>query len=298
LAVADVSQPWYARLTKAVERLLDERNYHLQLFDINHSLDKLVECLDELPKWSVDGAILSTGDDLSSARVLDSLEHLAARFPVVVAGQRLDHAGVPSVVYDDRGGAYAATEHLVNEYGELVAYVGLIPGSLLASERFAGYEAALARAGLSPLAVDVLGFDSRAGFEAMQRLLADVRPRAVLAANDELAVGAIRALSEAKLAVPRDVGIVGFGDTSFARYLTPSLSSVWANAAEIASVVVGNLFSVLDGGTPKLLRTVPRELVVRESSVRTRAAQRATRRPASGASGAVWEDLDAPASRK
>jgi LacI family transcriptional regulator, asc operon repressor len=70
--------------------------------------------------------------------------------------------------------------------------------------------------------------------------------------------------------VPRDIGIVGFGDTPFAPFLTPSLSSVKGSVDDIAKLVVGGLFSLLNGGTPKALRSVPRELVIRESSARGR----------------------------
>lgn len=265
--VADISQPWYSMLTKAVEKLLDGRGFRLQLFDISHSHNRLLDFLSELPKLSVDGAILSTGDYLADAEVLRALEKLSTRLPLTVAAQRLDQLGIPSVVYDDRGGAFVATSHLLEGYGAPVAYLGLIPGSLIAAERYAGYKAAVEEAGEEPLQVDVFGFGPSAGLDAMRRLLASAQPSGLLAANDELALGAMRVLSEAKIEVPRDIGIVGFGDTTFAPYLTPSLSSVHGPVDDIAELVVGGLFSLLDGGKPKLLRSIPRELVVRESSI-------------------------------
>lgn len=266
LLVADVSQPWYAMMTKSVEAALDDQGYRVQLGDLGHDWRELVSYVDTIQQQGVDGAIVSTGDRLVRP-ALDALTR--AKVPIVMAGQRLDRMGIPSVSYDDVGGARIATRHLVERYGANVAFLGLIRNSLLAGERYRGFASVLKNHHAKPrqLAITTNGYGYEAGHDAMRARLTDEDPpRAVLAANDQLALGAMRAITDHGLQIPDDVAMVGFGDTDFAPYVRPALSSVKGAVDDVARLAGKKLLALIHDQPIKELDVVPRDLVVRESS--------------------------------
>lgn len=269
VVVADVSQPWYANLTKALESTLDRWGFAAFLYDLDHDPERLLRYLDTSPQQGVAGLIVSTGDRLDHPGVPDAMLRVYERLPIVLAGQRLVDSGIPSVVYDDRSGARDAAEHLIETAGVPIAYLGYLPRSYLGEERYQGYAEVVLQHGQDPKAWawPSGGYDYRHGYEAAARALAGgPPPRAILAANDQLAVGALRALRERGLSVPDEVAIVGFGDLDIAPYLHPALSSVEGSARKIAERCCKALMALIAGEPAPDLEAIERKLVVRDSS--------------------------------
>jgi LacI family transcriptional regulator len=134
-------------------------------------------------------------------------------------------------------------------------------------DRAAGYRAALAEAGLESNLVQTDG-SAEDGARATVRLLAagaDVRPDALFAATDRLAIAALGVALDHGLRVPHDLAIVGFDDTAVAAYLRPSLSSVAQPARQLGETAIALALGLLAGQEvePVLL---PAQLVVRQSS--------------------------------
>lgn len=141
--------------------------------------------------------------------------------PTPVALVDLQHPDFESVSIDNREGGYVATQHLIGRGAERIAFIVPEPLSVPATERRNGYRDALQEAGLEmddELVVltrdtEQHGYTRRAGYTAMQQLLAlEQRPDAVFAASDVLAIGALRAIREAGLRVPRDLAVIGYDD--------------------------------------------------------------------------------------
>jgi DNA-binding LacI/PurR family transcriptional regulator len=109
-------------------------------------------------------------------------------------------------------------------------------------------------------------FTRASGAAAMRQLLEDDPDLdAVFAANDLMAIGALRTLHQAGRRVPEDVAVVGFDDIEAASYTTPALTSVRSPMADQATAAVHLLLSLIDGGPTRPV-IMPNELVVRESS--------------------------------
>ena len=89
---------------------------------------------------------------------------------------------------------------------------------------------------------------------------------AIFAANDEMALGAMRAMFEAGREVPRDVSIIGFDDVPYARYLTPSLTTVRQDFEEIGERSVEMLLDAIRGDDTRVRAAITLELVVRDST--------------------------------
>lgn len=145
-------------------------------------------------------------------------------------------------------GARVATEHLIALGHSRIAWVGGPTASLASDERLHGYRAALQFAGLEqPRGFEANDdFSVQAGHDIAARLLgSDDRPTAIVAANDEIAIGVIEAARELGLRVPEDISVTGFDDTPQATWTTPQLTSVRQPLADMGRMAIRML---LDNG--------------------------------------------------
>ena len=106
----------------------------------------------------------------------------------------------------------------------------------------------------------------RSGYELGGLLAQDREVTAIFAANDEMALGVMRAMVEAGREVPRDVSLIGFDDVPFARYLTPPLTTVRQDFKEIGERGVQVLLDAIRGDDAHERASITPELIVRDSS--------------------------------
>ena len=201
---------------------------------------------------------------LGQAALHDGFNRLAetdANF--VVWGARLAHQNYRSVSTDNLAGSRRATMHLARLGRKRIAFVGgQDPEGL---QRRRGYFDGLTEAGLehdAKIALQV-AFEFEAADSAITGLIRNRLPfDGIVAASDLMALGAIRAMRRAGLAVPDDVSVVGYDDIMLSRLSTPALTTVRQNAQEAGRVLVG---SILEPDQSALHEVLPSELVIRES---------------------------------
>jgi LacI family transcriptional regulator len=220
--------------------------------------------------WSVagkvDGLVVLAGS-LSPK----NLQAIARSVPVVVLATVTPRRGMDFVSADNRGGARTMTAHLIDVHGHTdLTFVAGPSRSPDSNERFAGYCEALAAAGLPvPETPEVSGdFTEAGGIRAVRELLATRRtpPRAVVAGNDEMAIGALAVLREHGLSVPGDVAVTGFDDIASARYVSPQLSTVRQPMRESGEAAVRMLLDRLcEPDSPRRTLTLPTEMALRTS---------------------------------
>ncbi|WP_079052468.1 LacI family DNA-binding transcriptional regulator [Streptomyces regalis] len=172
------------------------------------------------------------------AKALDS-----AGSRLVLCGRPPLPKGVPATVvdYDNRGGAFQATAHLLTAGHRRVLFLGGGRGFSSAEERHLGYQDALRAHGM-PYAeeLDTTGdYTRKSGYlRTREALRAGVEFTAVFAGSDVVGLGALAALREAGLRVPHDVSLVGFDDVPFAADLTPALTTVRVPYEELGRTAV------------------------------------------------------------
>ncbi|MQY10158.1 Ribose operon repressor [Streptomyces sp. RB5] len=251
--------PLFATVVRTVSRELEAagKKVVLMLAESDGSRARVIE---QLAAGHVDGVVLVAlhgADPLPGALVRTGL-------PVAAFG-RPRVPDVPYVELDNTGGAALAVRHLLARGRRRIATITGPLDLWEGRERLAGYRAALRAEGCRPL-VALGDFSRVSGAEAMAELLADEPALdAVFAANDLMAVGALRALREAGRRVPEDVAVVGFDDTEAAAYTAPPLTTVRSPMADQALETVRLLLRLLEGG-PGDPVVMPNELVVREST--------------------------------
>jgi LacI family transcriptional regulator len=192
-----------------------------------------------------------------------------ARIPVVVLEH--DLPGVDCIAIDEVTGGRLATQHLIDLGHQRIGIIRRASSSALSSQRFVGYQQALAAAGLAfdPSLVVDCAAGHAAGALAMQQLLALPQPpTAVFSHNDVLAMGAVHAIQRAGLSVPHDISVVGYDDITSAAYYMPPLTTVRCPKAEIGALAGRTILQLVQHKAviPPQTITLPVELVVRAST--------------------------------
>lgn len=223
--------------------------------------------VDALLEQGVDGIVLIEATDEGPLSVADDVPVLSlGRFPGLAAGWR-----VRADERSDQGGRLAA-QHLIGLGHEQIRHVCGPLHWWAARDRRDGWQAGLADAGLDvsePLEGD---WSCESGFEAGRRLLDDASMTAVFVANDDMAIGLIRALHDGGRRVPDDVSVVGMDDIPAAGYLRPSLTTVARDFDQIAIDGVTMLIREISepGSAEQTVTEREPRLLVRESTAAPR----------------------------
>lgn len=263
-AVADIGNPVYVEMMTAIERIVSASGYRLVLSSTGTSSSS-VDVVRDLGRGYVDGMILSP------LRVTDEL--LAALAvtptPVVILGRLPDGTSLDTVRADSLTAMRLVVDHLVSEGRSDIALVNGPGDTTPGAFRRDGFTAAVAmHPAISTRTVDADDFTIAAGYAAARRVLqADKSPDAIVAANDLIGIGAIRAAEDLGLAVPGDVAVTGVDNTELAGVVRPGLTSVDLGAEERGRVAAGLLLArIAEPERPAHTVTVAPELVLRGSS--------------------------------
>jgi LacI family transcriptional regulator len=220
--VADVGNPVYVDMMRAVEAEARAEGYRLVLSSTGPDPDAVLDLLRSLAHGYADGLILSP------IRVTDEI--LAAmrsvEVPTVVIGRIPPDVPVDNVRANSAGGVRLAVEHLYETGRRRIGFVNGPTDTVPGAARARAFDRICRRLGLPrDLRVEAADFTIEAGLDVVEELI-EARPDAVLGGNDLLAVATMQALRARSRAVPDDVAVVGMDDTELAMVTTPTLSSV------------------------------------------------------------------------
>lgn len=269
-AVADIGNPVYVEMMSAIQEVVSNRGYRLLVATTGDTTESTAALVRDLAAGSVDGLVISPLR--VSEGVIAALRGVGK--PVVVIGRALVNDQLDCVSTDSAGGIGQAVEHVValgrRRIGFLNGPLDTTPGEA----RQRGFDAAVGRPDLAAETVDTEvaeDFTVAAGVVAARALLARHAAApldAVVAANDLLAIGAIKAAREAGLSVPGDLAVTGMDDTELGRVFHPSLTSVSLGAGERGRAAAELLLGQLEepGREPRRVSVEPR-LVARESTL-------------------------------
>jgi DNA-binding LacI/PurR family transcriptional regulator len=202
--------------------------------------------VDALLQQGVDGIVLSEPIDLGPIE-------LDVEVPMLTLGA-LPGLHAPTVIVaggDATDAGALATQHLLDLGHRTVHHIAGPQRWYSARERRAGWLSALAASGIQPSPEVEGDWSAASGYAATHRLLDAGPVTAVFCANDDMAIGLVRALSERGLSVPDDVSVVGFDDIPTAAYLNPPLTTIVADHARHAERGLEALVRAIEGTTPR-----------------------------------------------
>ncbi|WP_212844047.1 LacI family DNA-binding transcriptional regulator [Catellatospora sp. IY07-71] len=227
-----------------VERAARRVGYGISIVAVERlDRDGLAEAVDQLAAQSVAGLVILAPVTRAVAAVRD----LPVGVPVVVVeSDQVD--GLPSVSVDQRAGAGLAVEHLLALGHETVWHLSGQRDWIEARSRIDGWRHSLAAAGRIVPPVISGDWSAQSGYAAGCALAARRDVTAVFCANDQQALGMLRAFREHGVRVPEDVSVVGFDDIPEAAYLSPPLTTVRQDFDEVGRRCLGQLLELLEPG--------------------------------------------------
>jgi LacI family transcriptional regulator, galactose operon repressor len=273
VVISDIMNPFYPELLEAIVAQLSEHGLKTVFSNASGQPEDVYTRL--LVEQRVDGMIV-TSALLDSATVRRLAEQ---RFPIVLANRYVDGVECDTVSGDNRGGARAAAEHLLELGHERIAILVGHPQSSTSRDRFSGFREAVEEAGieLDPALVRPGGYRYDAAYAETLRLFElAAPPTAVFCLNDLMAFAALNAARSARVAVPEDLSVIGFDDIRMSSWQAFELTTVRQPLAEMARTSVDLLAQRVEAPGSSFRQIVfPSRLVPRRTTGRSRARGRA-----------------------
>ena len=268
MIIPDNSNPFFAEVALGIEMRSFDLSYNVIFCNTNRDVQKELIYLDLLLKKRVDGIIfVSSGSNINSIEFIKS-----QKIPVIVVDREVKRLEVDSVLVDNLSGGYQATKHLLNLGHKIISCISGPSLITPSSERIEGYKKALKEASLEIYEKLILqgDFQYEGGYKSAKRLLRMKKiPTAIFVCNDLMAIGAIRAIKEGGLSVPKDISVVGFDDIALASFYSPKLTTVTQPKYQMgklaANMLIERIMNKEIEPRRKLLKT---ELIIRESTSR------------------------------
>jgi LacI family transcriptional regulator len=253
--VGDIVDPYFAEIARGVEDVAAGRGHLTMVCNTDRRPEAELAHLGVLRDYHAAGVIFAgSGYQDASLRLAEAVEELQERGSAVVALAARDF-DCPSVLVDNRAAAREATEHLLTLGHRRIAFVRGPEGLHTSAQRLEGFEAAMAAAGAEAIELSG-GFEYEAGDAAAERLARGALPDAVLAVNDEVAIGLVTGLRRLGIDVPGRVSVAGIDDTRPARLV--DLTSVSLPLHELGACAARVALEGEEGGVVLPHRLVPR----------------------------------------
>jgi LacI family transcriptional regulator len=257
------TDPYYPGLVQGITTACNANDYSVMLWLTN--TDQEQSTIHQLVSNSLlDGLVIASY--LIDDPLLEALKK--SKVPFLLIGRHPSDNNLNYIDADNMNGAREAVVHLLRLGRQRIATI-TGPSKMIAGiDRLEGYERAFNERGLRPdPAMIVEGdFTESGGYNSMMRLIPH-NPDAVFVASDAMAMGALRALTEAGRRVPEDVAVVGFDDIPAAAHMDPPLTTVRQNIPRLGQLAAETLIQILsEGAAPPHRLVLPTELVIRASS--------------------------------
>ncbi|MGP4047621.1 LacI family DNA-binding transcriptional regulator [Streptomyces sp. 2A115] len=245
--VDDVTGPFYAHIARGVEEQASAEGRLCMLCTTHGDPQRVLAVVETMREQRAD-AVIVVGGAWRDKAYQDRMTHFAHALDrvgsrLVLVGRPPLGPGVPATVvdYDNEGGAFAMTTHLLSAGHRNIAYLARMPDLSTSSQRISGFTRAHELLGLAPDPKLILDgpFTRSYGYQATRELLASgLEFTAIFAGTDMVAAGVIQALREAGRRIPDDVAVAGYDDIPVAKDVYPSLTTVSIPQEELGRAAV------------------------------------------------------------
>ncbi|WP_289368356.1 LacI family DNA-binding transcriptional regulator [Pantoea stewartii] len=255
----------FSELMSHSARIMEQQNRQLILADGKHTAAEERAAIQFLLDLRCDGIII-----YPRFLSIDELDAIISdhKQPILVINRRLRIHESFCVFSDQQAAGRLAVNHLLEQGHRDIAFITGSLDSPTSQERLSGYQAALSAAGIAPNPQLIVQgkWTAQSGMLAVKSLLAGGESfSAIVASNDEMAIGAIKQLTENNIAVPARVSVIGFDDIPLAPYVIPSLSSIKFPVTDMINETINRLVAMLDGGELMQRKPFIASLVSRDS---------------------------------
>ena len=262
----DSSDPFLANAVYYLEQNLRKYGYDIILCCTGYDLKNKQKYLDLLLSKRVDAVILVGSSFLEPARKDNTyLFNAAASVPVIIINGYINHPNIYCALCDDFQAVYDATTQLIESGRKRILYL-YHSKSYSGQQKLGGYKEAVTNAGLK--VEDSLMLLCKNDLKATEAAIAEAAAKglkfdAVVAAEDLLAVSAIKYAKQAGLEIPKDLAIIGYNNSLLSLSTEPELSTIDNHIETISITAVNTLMRVFDGNDVPNKTTISNDLVER-----------------------------------
>jgi len=225
----EIVHHFFTKVITGIEQLANEKGYNVMICLSNESYEKEVLNLEMLANGVVDGIILSISKETEERSDYRHFTDLVRNgIPLVMFDRVVDKIDCNKVIADDVGGAFLATEHLIQNGCSNIVLITTPDYVVVGNERKMGYVKALKEYKVPVKKELVIKVEHENEIESLLKdlILSSNRPDGIFAVNEVYAAIAMRVLRENGLNVPGDIEVVGFTDGVISEFTTPSMTTV------------------------------------------------------------------------
>jgi len=218
---------FFGSVVHGIESIANTNGYNILLYQSNESTEYEKKAIETFIDVRVDGVLASIAKETQD--ITHFLELQMKGIPLVFFDRSKDMVNVPSVIVDDFKGGHIATEHLLQQGYRQIAHITGPLHLKIFNDRLNGYKSALHAAGIAfnESLIYNGNVSIQAGKEAMDYFFGlPEPPEGIFAVEDFTALGVIKAAKEKNIAIPEQLGVIGFANELFDEHITPSLSSI------------------------------------------------------------------------
>lgn len=228
VVVADISNPFFMNVGKGIESLVSREDYNLIFCSTDESPDKEKKLLNMMVEKKVDGIVISVSDTDSST----IKNVMADDIKVVLIDRKIDDANVDYIATDNFNDSFLLTESLIKKGHKDIAIVNGCLTVSTAKERFDGFKEAMNKYGLKIDKDFIISGNYSAdiaGIETEKLINTGKLPTAILAANNSMAEGVMRAFKNKNIRIPEDISLVSFGVITNQEFIEPKITCIKQN---------------------------------------------------------------------
>lgn len=266
--VPEFEHDFFPKVMLGAQEVLHEKGYQVLVMQSNHSWEIEKKNVETLVGNMVDGLIISLTSENKNNEYYKKL--LESKIPIVFFNRTVEDIKACKVLFDDFKWALFATEHLIIQgYKDIVHLTGT-ENLTLTKNRLKGFKQAHQKHRLAPGKIIPCGFRMEDGERiALDMIQKNEIPRAIFAANDSCAIGAMNVFKQHGYRIPNDIAFVGFTESNLAKHIYPTLTSVAQPAKDIGQTAANLLLNQLESKGTFIPETIVLNgrLHVRDSSI-------------------------------
>jgi LacI family transcriptional regulator len=270
VVIPEVADSFFSLAINGIESVAKQKGYHVLICLTHESFENERTILKEFQGGRVDGVLLSVSRETSQCDHINDL--ISNGLPLVFFDRACDDVETAKITTDDFESGYKATEHLIKQECDQIAFLSISNSLSISNKRLEGYIAALNdhQIKLDPKQIILCTNEAEQNYQLIKKLLQQKnRPNGIVASVEKLTTPVYMACEKLKLNIPTDVKVVCFSNLETAAILNPSLTTITQPAFEMGKTAATLLFKTLENRNYSLVKEdlmIPSALVVRGSS--------------------------------
>ena len=257
VVIPDLENSFFAYATDSIIDTAGGKDYNVFVTVSRENQQSEKFNVQKLIGMRVDGLLICVSQETQNPQIFNHIKKL--NIPLVFFDRQFEGLEFPSVTYNDREGAVAALNKILEDGYDKIAHFAGYSTVSIGKERCHGYKNALAEKGIQikPEWIIEGGFEIIDGYYAFMELynLKNL-PEIIFTVNDQVALGVYKAAAEKGLRIPEDIGIVGFGFKDTANTFTPTLSVINQDPRKIGSIATKLLIEIINNPSTEMQRNI------------------------------------------